>query len=118
MDHSGRPRRGGRGHPHRRDTLPGATPPLTAGQALTFDDVATTLTELTGREIRREVIDDKDFVSTTVSTGMPEGAAKFSLSMFLAVRARAFATVDPTLEQLLGRAPSTLKEVLAGHQPR
>jgi NAD(P)H dehydrogenase (quinone) len=49
---------------------------------------------------------------------MPESAARFSLSMFAAARAGDFATVDPTLEQLLGRAPVTLREVLAAHQSR
>jgi len=91
----------------------GPTPPLTAAQALTFDDVAATLTDLTGQEITREIVQDEDFVSTLVSGGMPEPAAKLMLGMFLAARDGDFATVDPTLEQLLGRAPTTLREVLA-----
>jgi NAD(P)H dehydrogenase (quinone) len=91
----------------------GPTPPLTAAQALTFDDVAAILTDLTGQEVTRDIVQDEDFVSTLVSGGMPEPAAKFSLSMFLAARDGEFATADPTLEQLLGRARITLKEVLA-----
>ena len=91
----------------------GPTPPLSAGQALTFDDVAAILTDLTGREVTREIIQDEDFVSAQVSGGMPQPAAKFSLGMFLAARDGDFATVDPTLEQLLGRASTTLREVLS-----
>lgn len=91
----------------------GPTPPLTTAQALTFDDVAATLTDLTRQEVTREVVQDQDFVSTLVSGGMPTPAAEFSLSMFLAARDGNFATVDPTLEQLLGRAPTTLREVLS-----
>ncbi|MGI8712443.1 MAG: NAD(P)H-binding protein [Solirubrobacteraceae bacterium] len=90
----------------------GPTPPLTAGNALTFDDVAAVLTDLTGREVRRQTVQDEAFVSAQVSGGMPEPAARFMLGMFLAARNGDFATVDPTLEQLLGRPPNTLKEVL------
>lgn len=91
----------------------GPTPPLTAAQALTFNDVAAILTDLTGKEVTRQIVKDDDFVSTMVSRGMPEPAAKFSLGMFLAARDGDFATVDPALEQLLGRTPTTLTEVLA-----
>lgn len=96
----------------------GPTPPLTAGQALTFDDVAAVLSELTAREVARETIADEDFVSALVSSGMPEPAARFSLGIFQAARAGDFATVDPTLEQLLSRPPTTLTEVLAGDAGR
>lgn len=91
----------------------GPTPPLTAGQALTFDDVAATLTDLTGREVTRQIVNDAEFISAQVFGGMPEPAATFLLGMFLAARAGDFATVDPALEQLLGRRPTTLREVLA-----
>ncbi len=37
--------------------------------------------------------------------------------MFIAMRAGSFAAVDPTLEELLGRSPTTLREVLAASQP-
>ena len=93
--------------------LDGLTPPLTAAQALTFDDVATILAELTGRQITRTVIIDDEFRSALTSRGAPEGQAHFTLGMFAAMRAGDFAAVDPTLGQLLGRAPTTLREVLA-----
>jgi NAD(P)H dehydrogenase (quinone) len=35
------------------------------------------------------------------------------LGLFVASRAGEFAAVDPTLEQLLGRPPLTVREVLA-----
>ncbi|MDQ2894252.1 MAG: NAD(P)H-binding protein [Actinomycetota bacterium] len=91
----------------------GPSPALTAGEALTFDDVAAILADLTGREVKCQTIQDEDFVSAQVSEGMPEPAARFMLGMFLAARSGDFATVNPTLEHLLGRPPTTLKEVLA-----
>lgn len=91
----------------------GPTPPLTAGHALTFNDVAAILTDLTGREVTRQIVHDEEFVSAQVAGGMLEPVAKFMLGMFLAARNGDFATVNPTLEQLLGRPPTTLKEVLA-----
>ena len=93
--------------------LDGLTPPLTAAQALTFDDVAAILSEITRRQITRSVVGDEEFKATLVANGVPEGQAGFSLTMFAAMRAGNFAAVDPTLGQLLGRAPTTLREVLA-----
>ncbi len=93
--------------------LDGLTPPLTAAQALTFDDVAATLTEVAGREVTRSVISDEEFTSALLARGVPRARADFSLGMFAAMRAGDFAAVDPTLERLLGRSPTTLREVLA-----
>jgi NAD(P)H dehydrogenase (quinone) len=96
--------------------LDGISPPLTAAQALGFDDVAAILSEITGREITRSVVSDKEFASALVAHGASEAQAAFSLAMFAAMRAGNFAAVDPTLEQLLGRPPTTLREVLAASQ--
>ena len=96
--------------------LDGLTPPLTAAQALTFDDVAAILSEITGREITRSVLGDEEFKAALIANGAPEAQAGFSLTMFAAIRAGNFAAVDPTLELLLGRPPTTLREVLAATQ--
>jgi NAD(P)H dehydrogenase (quinone) len=45
--------------------------------------------------------------------GLPQPVADMLLGMFAASRAGEFAAVDPTLEQLLGRPPLTVREVLA-----
>ena len=42
----------------------------------------------------------------------PAEQADMLIGMFRAARAGEFAAVDPTLEQLLGRRPTALREVL------
>ncbi|GAA4544338.1 hypothetical protein [Pseudonocardia xishanensis] len=93
--------------------LDGITAPLTAGRMLTFDDVAATLTDLTGRRVSRVVVSDADWKAAAVSRGMPEGAAEFTLGIFRAARAGEFAVTDPLLEKVLGRAPITARAALA-----
>ncbi|MFD4693738.1 hypothetical protein [Streptomyces sp. NPDC058463] len=86
----------------------GPTPPLTAAQALTFDDIASMATEATGRTITRATAPDDQFHKQLVSNGVPAEAADQLLGVF----AREIAAVDPTPAALLGREPLTLSAVL------
>ncbi|MGW3421154.1 SDR family oxidoreductase [Streptomyces phaeochromogenes] len=90
----------------------GPTPPLTATQALTFDDIARIATDVTGRTIKRSTAPDDQFRQQLVGRGVPAEAADQLLGMFAASRAGDFAAVDPTLATLLGREPITLSTVL------
>ncbi|MER5462403.1 NAD(P)H-binding protein [Streptomyces sp. NPDC002668] len=90
----------------------GPTPPLTAAQALTFDDIAAIATDVTGRTITRNTAPDDQFREQLVGRGVPAGAADQLLGIFAASRAGEFATVDPTLAALLGREPIALSTVL------
>jgi len=90
----------------------GITPPLTAPAAYDLDDIARILSELTGRTIRRTVIDDDDFIQNLVGNGMPEGVASMMLGLYLASRRGEFAATDPALEQLLGRPVQSIRTVL------
>ncbi|MFE6038573.1 SDR family oxidoreductase [Streptomyces sp. NPDC056452] len=92
----------------------GPTPPLTAAQALTFDDIASIATEATGRTITRTTAPDDQFHKQLVSNGVPAEAADQLLGVFAAARVGEFAAVDPTLAALLGREPLTLSAVLRG----
>ncbi|MGI3229042.1 SDR family oxidoreductase [Streptomyces sp. GTA36] len=90
----------------------GPTPPLTAAQALTFDDIARIATAVTGRTITRSTAPDDRFQQQLVGRGVPVEAADQLLGIFAASRAGEFAAVDPTLATLLGREPITLSTVL------
>ncbi|MFF3705454.1 SDR family oxidoreductase [Streptomyces phaeochromogenes] len=90
----------------------GPTPPLTAAQALTFDDIARIATDVTGRTITRSTAPDDRFRQQLVGRGVPAEAADQLLGIFAASRAGEFAAVDPTLATLLGREPITLSAVL------
>ena len=92
--------------------LDGITPPLTAGHAPDLEEVAGVLSELTGRTIRRVLADDQEWTAGLAGQGMPEGQARMLLGLFLAARRGEFAAVDPTLQELLGRKPNTVRTIL------
>lgn len=54
----------------RPGALDGLTPPLTAPDLLDFADVARVLGELTGRDIKRVVVDDEEWKETVVAQGI------------------------------------------------
>jgi NAD(P)H dehydrogenase (quinone) len=91
----------------------GATPPLTGSEALDFADLAALASEITGREVRRITVTDDAYVAKMIAGGMPANVARFLLGMFVASRRGEFAAVDPTLEKLVGRAPITVRALLA-----
>ena len=86
---------------------------LTADAAVTFGDIAGTASELTGRDIRRVVVDDDAWVAGLMAHGTPEPMARLLLGTFLAAREGRFAGVDPLLGDLLGRKPRTVRDLLA-----
>jgi NAD(P)H dehydrogenase (quinone) len=86
---------------------------LTADAAVTFGDIAGTASELTGRDIRRVVVDDDAWVAGLMAHGTPEPMARLLLGTFLAAREGRFADVDPLLGELLGRKPRTVRDLLA-----
>jgi uncharacterized protein YbjT (DUF2867 family) len=96
----------------------GATPPLTAPDALDLKAVAEILSELTGRTITRVVAEDDEWRAAQVGQGRSEFEAEFTLGLFRASRRGEFAATDPALGKLLGRPAtplrSLLEEVVAG----
>ncbi|MEU7225494.1 NAD(P)H-binding protein [Streptomyces chrestomyceticus] len=86
---------------------------LTAPTAVTFDDLATIASDLTGRTVKRIVLDDEQWVADQLMTGVPEQAARFMLTWYQASRAGYFAEADPLLAQLLGREPHSAADRLA-----
>ncbi|KUN01077.1 NAD(P)-dependent oxidoreductase [Streptomyces yokosukanensis] len=90
----------------------GPTPPLTAAEALTFDDIAALTGALTGRAVKRITVPDGRFAEQMMGHGVPAETADHLLGIFAAARADEFAAVDRTLATLIGRAPRTLEEVL------
>jgi NAD(P)H dehydrogenase (quinone) len=90
----------------------GATPPLTAPQALDLTDLAGIATEVLGRPVTREVISDDVFRTRMIGHGVPAARLAVMLGLFQASRCGEFAPSDPTLERLLGRAPTTLRSLL------
>lgn len=88
---------------------------LTAPTAVTFDDFAKIASELTGRTIKRIVVDDDQWVADQVTIGVPEQMARLMLTWYQAGRGGYFAEADPLLAELLGREPRTVANRLAAH---
>lgn len=88
---------------------------LTAPTAVTFDDVAKIASDLTGRTIKRIVLDDQQWVADQIRIGVPEQMARLMLTWYQASRAGYFAAADPLLAELLGREPSSAADRLAAH---
>ncbi|MEO7134693.1 MAG: SDR family oxidoreductase [Vicinamibacterales bacterium] len=91
----------------------GPTPPLTGCEALDLADLAAIAAEVSGRLIRRQTLTDEELRTRMTARGAPERAADMLLGLYRASRKGEFATVDPTLERLLGRPPIRIRELLA-----
>lgn len=91
----------------------GPTPPLTGSQSLNYDDVAEMVSKLINKPMRHEVLTDEALRAKIVARGAPEAAVNILLGLYRASRKGEFATVDPTLTQLLGRNPITMRELIA-----
>lgn len=90
----------------------GPTPPLTAAQAIDFDEVAALAAKATGRTIKRVTVSDEEFRQQMAGYGIPAAQADMMVDIFAASRAGEFATVDPTLAKLIGREPIGFDTVL------
>ncbi|MFH8440884.1 NAD(P)H-binding protein [Streptomyces sp. NPDC018026] len=86
---------------------------LTAPTAVTFDDLARTASDLTGRTVERVVLDDDQWIADQIATGVPEQTARLMLTYYQAARAGYFAEPGPLLAELLGREPRTVTDRLA-----
>lgn len=83
--------------------------------AVTLDDFATNLSELTGRTIERIVVEDEQWVAEQIANGAPEFVARLTLTMFQATRSGYFAARSPLLAELLGREPRSATEQVKEH---
>jgi uncharacterized protein YbjT (DUF2867 family) len=85
---------------------------LTASAAPTFEDIAVIASEVTGRTVKREVLDEQEWLATQSAQGTPEFMARFLLGFYQAARQGDFAEVDPLLGKLLDREPHTVRNLL------
>lgn len=92
--------------------LNGITPALVAPEAFTMSDLAQIASEVTGRDIRRVTLTDEAWQREKVAEGMPEMMAGLLLGTYQAARRGDFAAGDPTLGELIGRPPQTMRDVL------
>ncbi|SDS06649.1 Uncharacterized conserved protein YbjT, contains NAD(P)-binding and DUF2867 domains [Brevibacterium siliguriense] len=86
---------------------------LTPASPITLTDFASAASQLAGRQIERITVGDEEWIAGEVASGVPEAAARFTLTMFQATRIGHFAHSDAQLTELLGREPLSVSEQLA-----
>jgi NAD(P)H dehydrogenase (quinone) len=86
---------------------------LTAGAAPTFEDIAATASDLTGRTVKVEIMSEEGWLAAQTAHGAAEHMARFLLGFYQAAQRGNFAGVDPLLAELLGREPRTARDQLA-----
>ena len=93
-------------------TFDGPTPPLTGCEALDLPDLAFVASTIISIPIIHEVLSDTNFRAKAKERGLSEGYVQVSLGYYEASRRGEFEKIDPTLEQLTGRLPRTMQDVL------
>ncbi|MFW5876263.1 MAG: SDR family oxidoreductase [Myxococcota bacterium] len=88
---------------------------LTGPETCTFAETAALLTEVLGRPIRYEPASVLGYVRHLRRRGLPWGQAAVQAILHVGLRFGQAATVDPTLEALLGRPGRTLRQYVQDH---
>jgi NAD(P)H dehydrogenase (quinone) len=91
----------------------GPTAPLTGPAAVDFAEVASIVGDLTGRTVRRVVVEPAEYREVLIGRGVPAHAADLLLGFFPAAARGDFAPADPTLAGLIGRPATPIADVLA-----
>lgn len=85
---------------------------FTGNEAYSFYDVASVLTELSGKEVKYTAVEIPAFEEIMKQKGLPEGMVKKIIDFNLDIKNGQEAEVTNELEMKLGRKPATLKEGL------
>jgi NAD(P)H dehydrogenase (quinone) len=97
-------------------TMPGhenQTYEITGPDLISQSDFAKLLTQVTGKPVRVVDVDDATYVETLMRHGMPEEDAKRVASFGVATRANQINIKSDVLQILLGRAPESVRDLLA-----
>ncbi len=85
---------------------------LTAGQAWSFDDVARSLGELSGKPVTYTPIDKATFEAQMLGRGVLEAMARLFSGFYRDILEGQLDEVTPEMERLLGRKPAALEDGL------
>src|SRR5687768_1883189 len=89
---------------------------ITGPQALSQDDVAALLSEVSGRPVEAVAVDDEAFIEGLSAAGVPEPAAREIASYGRAIREGYIDQISDAVENLTGRPPRSLREVFEAHR--
>jgi uncharacterized protein YbjT (DUF2867 family) len=88
---------------------------LTGREAISHDEVARIISEVSGRSVQYHAIEDQDFIRGMVQAGMPEDYAGMLVGLFQAMRQGMSAQVSPDVKQATGREPYTFQQFATDH---
>ncbi|WP_245678135.1 NmrA family NAD(P)-binding protein [Chondromyces crocatus] len=88
---------------------------ITGPEALSYGEIASILSRVTGRPMRHEAIDIADSCRRMVASGMPERYAQFLAHLEDLIRQGAEDRVTSTVLNVTGRPPKTFEEVARTH---
>jgi NAD(P)H dehydrogenase (quinone) len=91
----------------------GPTPPLTASEALDMADLAAIASDLGPNPVSRKTLTDDEFRSKMAARGLPDGAMNLASGLYGASRNGEFSAIHPALAELLGRAPTGMRTIIA-----
>ncbi|UXN74768.1 SDR family NAD(P)-dependent oxidoreductase [Devosia sp. A8/3-2] len=83
--------------------------------AVSFEDVAQILSDISGRPVPFVAGSDRDYIAHLVAAGLPEPAARFALGWAHGINAGEWSGQTGDSEKLLGRKPMTAAEFLSAN---
>jgi NAD(P)H dehydrogenase (quinone) len=89
---------------------------VTGPEALSQSDIAALVSEVSGRPIEVLPIGDRRLARTLIRLGAPRPIARAVVNLGVATRENYFDVVDPAFENLTGRRPVSLRDVLITHR--
>jgi NAD(P)H dehydrogenase (quinone) len=95
-----------------QDDHEGKTYDITGPEAVGPQDVAALAAELGGRPVEVVSVGDDALVAGMIEAGAPEAVARIRLSFVVAAREGFLGTVTYAVEELTGKAPKSLREVV------
>ncbi len=91
---------------------------LTGPEALGYGEAAAILSDVLGKPVRYEAIDDAAFIEMMTGAGVPGDYAGFLAAIFAPVREGWTATVTGDVQELTGEAPRSVRSYIADNAER
>lgn len=92
--------------------IEGITPNLTASEILDFSDIASILSEIIGKDIKRIIITDESYADEMKNKGFPPEIVQLMVGLFKASRKDEFSQTGPLLKKIIEREPISMKQIL------
>jgi NAD(P)H dehydrogenase (quinone) len=89
---------------------------ITGPAAVTQDEIAAIASEITGKPVKHVPLSPEDMKKGMIASGMPEMLADVMLEFDTATAQGYLAVVTPTVKELTGREPTSVREYLSANR--